>query len=92
MDIGFLNASIVPVIVGICAIVGYLIKKMVPNDRIHDFIPTIVCALGLLLAMANAIGGSMPITLDVVFAGMASGLASTGLWEMLTHWIDSQEK
>ena len=90
MDIGFLNTAIVPVIVGICAIVGYLIKNLIHNDRVHDFIPTVVCLLGLALAIVNAITGGAAITLDTIFAGMASGLASTGLWEMLTHWINSQ--
>ena len=90
MDIGFLNTAIVPVIVGICAIVGFIVKKWVPSDRVHDFIPTMVCVLGLILAIVNAVAGGVTITLDTVFAGMASGLASTGLWEMLTHWINTQ--
>ena len=92
MDTGFLNAAIIPVIVGICTIVGYIVKTWVPDDRTHDFIPTMVCILGLVLAIVNAVAGGQAISLDVVFAGMASGLASTGLWEMLTHWVGSQPK
>ena len=92
MDIGFLNTAIVPVIVGICAITGYLIKNVIKNDRVHDFIPTVVCVLGTILAIANALIGNMAVTLDTIFAGMASGLASTGLWEMLTHWVNTQPK
>lgn len=85
----FTNAEI-PVIVGICAIVGWLIKR-VDNDRLHDFIPTIVCVLGLALAIINANMNGDVITLEVIFAGMASGLASTGCYEMVLHWIDSHE-
>ena len=85
-----LETALIPVIVGICAIVGYCIKHISSNDRLHDFIPTIMCLLGLALAIGNAAIGSQAITLNVIFAGMASGLASTGTYEMVTHWLESR--
>lgn len=87
--VDFLIAAEIPVIVGICAIVGYCIKNMVHNDRLHDFIPTIMCILGLVLALVNMVITGAAFTLEVVFTGMASGLASTGCYEMITHWIES---
>ena len=83
----FLSQFLVPVIVGICLIVGYLIKTTIKNDRVHDFIPTIVCALGTGIALGMAAQQGSAITADTWLTGMASGLASTGMWEMLTHWI-----
>lgn len=90
MDAGFLTSAETPVIVGICAIVGWLVKR-IDNDRLHDFIPTIVCILGLALAIVNATMNGDAVTLEVIFAGMASGLASTGCYEMITHWIESRQ-
>lgn len=86
MDMSFMDTALVPVIVGICAIVGLLVKQTVPSDRFHDFIPTIVCVLGAAMALA-----SQGISLESLFAGMASGLASTGCWEMITHWTKKEE-
>ena len=87
MDVSFLTQYLVPVIVGICLIVGYCIKSFIKNDRLDDFIPTIECVLGLLIAVW--IHGT--ITPDIALTGMASGLASTGLFEMVTHWLKGVE-
>lgn len=87
MDIEFINAAMIPVIVGICCIVGYLIKTTVKNDRVHDFIPCIVTVLGLALALVNMGITGQEFTLMVLFSGMASGLASTGFWELITHLV-----
>ena len=92
MDITFLNAALIPVIVGICTIAGFIIKKWTPNERLHDFIPTVMCLLGLVLACIDTVSSGHPVTLQVIFAGMASGLASTGLYEMVGHWIDGGSK
>ena len=84
----FLNAYIVPVIVGICLIMGYCVKKFVKNDRLDDFIPTFACVLGTVIAVWN----SGAINPDILLMGMASGLASTGLYEMVTHWVEKWPK
>ena len=39
MDIGYLTKYAVPLIVGICLCVGYIIKNMIPSDKINRFIP-----------------------------------------------------
>ena len=87
MDIEFINTAMIPVIVGICCITGYLIKTTINNDRVHDFIPCIVTALGLLLALVNMVLTGQAFSLMVIFSGMASGLASTGFWELITHVV-----
>ena len=79
----FLTQYIVPVIVGICLITGFCIKKIFKNDRLDDFIPTIACVLGLIIAVwANA-----AFSPEIILTGMASGLASTGMYEMVSHWL-----
>ena len=93
MDASTLASATIPVIVGICAIVNFCIKNIFKNaDRLHDFIPTISCCLGLALSLVQMAIAGAPFTLEVVFSGMASGLAATGAYEMLTHWRDTSVK
>ena len=49
MDIGYLTKYAVPLIVGICLCVGYIIKNMIPSDKINRFIPLIMGILGVVL-------------------------------------------
>ena len=91
MNIDFINTAMIPVIVGICCIVGYLIKTTVSNDRVHDFIPCIVTVLGLALSIVNMLITGQGFDLMVVFSGMASGLASTGFWELITHLVAKED-
>ena len=75
----------VPVIVGICMCAGYCVKSLVRSDRAHDFIPLGCMVLGTAVeAWMVAIAGQ-PFTPDAMLAGMASGLAATGGWELVTH-------
>ena len=49
-DLGFLADFMIPVIVGICLCVGYVIKKWV-KDVDNKYIPTVCALLGVLLAI-----------------------------------------
>ena len=49
-DLGFLTEFMVPVIVGICLCVGYVVKKWI-KDVDNKYIPTICAALGIILAI-----------------------------------------
>lgn len=79
----FLNAFIVPIVVGICLCVGYAVKHFVPTDIVNKFIPLIVAVLGVVLN----IWINMSFTPEVLLGGMASGLASTGLYEAFAQFI-----
>lgn len=82
----FLNTYIVPVIVGICLVIGYLIKHVTSAD--NRWIPVIVAVLGVALSVWM----NWPnITADVVLGGAISGLASTGLHQAFKQWIDKGE-
>lgn len=49
-DLGFLTGFRVPVIVGICLCVGYVIKKWI-KDVDNKWIPTVCAVLGVILAI-----------------------------------------
>ena len=81
------TAYIVPVIVGICLIVGYLIKHTTGAD--NKFIPIVVTILGVALAVWM----HWPdITPEVILGGAVSGLASTGMHQLFKQWIDNGGK
>lgn len=86
-DVNFLKDYIVLVVVGICLCVGYILKNAVPklNNR---YIPAIMGVLGVILVFW--IHGTM--TSELLLQGLASGLASTGLHQLLTQLINKNDK
>ena len=87
MDLTFLTDYAVPIIIGICLCVGYILKNLVTTDRINKFIPLIMGVLGIILN----IWLNMNFTPEILLAGMFSGLSSTGLHQLFTQLI-SKEK
>lgn len=79
-----LNTYIVPVIVGICLIFGYIVKNFTGAD--NKCIPAVVTLLGVGLAVWMNWGSVTP---DVILGGAVSGLASTGMHQMFKQWIDN---
>ncbi len=85
MDLTFIMDMYVPIIVVACLIVGYIVKKWI-KDVDNKYIPTIVCLLGAILGcLVNNV-----ITVDVIVAGAASGLASTGLHQAYRNLIEKE--
>lgn len=80
----FLNDYLVLVVVGICLCVGYIIKYVIKNKTLNQYIPLIVGVLGVLL---NVWVSGFRITPEIILGGLASGLASTGLYEALRNFI-----
>lgn len=86
MGIEFLTDYIVYVVAGICLCIGYVIKNLVPGDRINRFIPLIVAVVGVgLNAWVN-----LAINPTVILGGMVSGLISTGLYELFHNFIKKE--
>ena len=81
----FLNDFTIPVIVGVCLCVGYIVKRWV-KDVDNKFIPTLCAVLGVVVALWMNWGN---ITPEVILSGMVSGLASTGLHQAFTQLIDT---
>lgn len=88
MDIGFLTEYAIPLIVGICLCVGYIIKNLIPSDSINKFIPLIMGVLGVLLNFWV----NQQFTAEVLLGGLFSGLASTGLYELFRNLIRGDSK
>lgn len=72
----------VPVIVGFCYLVGYIVK-LFKNEKLNDFIPGICAIVGVILGLVsfytipNIIPASDWLTASVI--GGFSGLAATGV-------------
>lgn len=83
MDLTFLANFAVPIIVGVCLCVGYVIKNVITTDTINKYIPLIMAVLGVVLN----IWINMAFTPEILLGGMFSGLASTGLYEAFKQLI-----
>ncbi|MEA4968670.1 hypothetical protein SDC9_175743 [bioreactor metagenome] len=87
MDISFLSKYAVTLIVGICLCIGYIIKNIIPDDRINRFIPLIMGILGVVL---NVWINHFSFSAEILLGGLFSGLASTGLYEMFKNLITKE--
>ena len=81
-----LNQYLIPVIVALCLVVGYIIKHWV-KDADNRIIPTVVTLVGIAAAAAMNWGA---VNLEVLVGGALSGLASTGLHQLFRQWIDKK--
>lgn len=84
-DLSFLTEYTIPVIVGICLCVGFVVKKWI-KDVDNKWIPTICALLGVFLAIW--ING-WTITAPILLSGLFSGLASTGFHQLLKQLIEN---
>lgn len=73
-----LQEYMIPIVIGICFILGQIIKEVDKKEVITDYLALILPVAGVLLAFWIESGVLTPYTL---FGGLASGWASTGLWE-----------
>ena len=87
MDLNFLSEFCIPVIVGICLCVGYVIKTSIPKVN-NSLIPMTLSILGLLIN----IWINHAINPSIVLGGLFSGLASTGLHQMFKNLIKVEEQ
>lgn len=86
MNLEFLKDFYIPVIVGICLCLGYVIKKWVA-DVDNKYIPTINAAVGLLLALWMH---SWAVSPEIILSGLFSGLAATGLYEAFRNLLEGK--
>ena len=88
MDFSFLSEYAVPIVVGICLCVRYILKKMIPSDKAGRYIPLVMAVLGVgLNAWLN-----MDFTHGILMGGMFSGLASIGLCDALKNLTVKKEE
>ena len=77
----FLNDYLVLIVVGICLCIGYVLKHIVPSDKVNKFIPLIMLILGTGI---NIWLNDFTITPEIILAGMAS----TGMHQMFKQFIN----
>lgn len=82
----FLNEFMLPVVLGICLCVGYVIKQWV-KDVDNKYIPTICAVLGIVLA---AWINSWVITPQVILSGAVSGLSSVGCHQLFKQYLEKK--
>ena len=80
----FLQEFSVPIVVGICLCVGYVVKNLVPTEKINRFIPLIVATIG---CFVNLWLNGFALTPQSLLGGMISGLSSTGLYEAFRAFL-----
>lgn len=86
MDFTQLTQYFVLVVMIACLVVGYIIKTSF--DKIpNKYIPTILAVVG---AVLNVIVSGMSV--ESVIYGALMGLASTGLHQAFTRFIEGEEK
>lgn len=83
MDLTFLTNYAVPIIVGICLCIGYVLKNIVTTNVVNKYIPLIMAVLGIALNTWM----NMNFTPEILLGGMVSGLASTGLYETFKNFL-----
>ena len=84
----FLNDYLVIIVMGICLCIGYVIKNLIPGDKINKFIPLIMAVLGVGL---NVWLNGFAFTPEILLGGLASGLASTGLHQAFKQFIENKK-
>lgn len=87
MDISIINEYLVVSVVLLCLCIGYIIKHLVPGERVNKFIPLIV---GLLGVFFNIWMNGWQISPDILLGGAASGLASTGMHQIFKAFIERE--
>ena len=80
----YLNDYVVLIVVGICLCIGYVLKHIIPSDKINKFIPLIMAVLGVVL---NVWYNGFSFSPDILLGGLVSGLASTGMHQAFKQFI-----
>lgn len=83
----FLNEYMIPVVLGICIVIGYIIKKWV-NDVDNKYIPTVVTILGAFLAVWF---NRWSVTPEIILSGLVTGAASTGMHQLFKQFAEKTE-
>lgn len=81
-----LGEFLIPSIVVFCGICGFILKKWI-KDVDNKWIPTFVCGLGIIVGVL-----SFGANFKAVLMGAVSGLASTGIHQLIKNFIEKGEK
>ena len=85
----FLNDYVVMIVAGICLCIGYVLKHVIPSEKINKFIPLIMAVLGVVL---NVWYNGFVFSPEVLLGGLVSGLASTGMHQAFKQFITKENE
>lgn len=89
-DLSFLMEYINLITLGICLCVGFALKYAKIFDWLgNQYIPLSMLVLGTII---NVLVNIPSINAAAILGGMISGLASTGLYEMMRNLLDKDGK
>ena len=80
----FLNEYMMPVVLGICLVIGWIVKKWIA-DIDNKYIPTIVTILGAVFAVWF---NGWIATPEIILSGLITGAAATGMHQLFTQFIE----
>lgn len=84
-NLTFLMEYIDPLILGICLCIGFALKYAKIFEKFgNQYIPLSMLVLGCIIGIIMHIGN---VNAAVILGGMISGLASTGLYEMMRNLL-----
>lgn len=83
----FLQDYLVLIVLGICLCVGFIVKHLIPTDKVNKFIPLGVGVLGVVL---NVWVNGWQFSPEILLGGLVSGLASTGMYELFRNFIEKK--
>lgn len=83
VDFELLNSLLIPMVVVCCGIVGFLWKNYSAWN--NDLIPIVLTVLGAILSCVAC----HDVSFDIIVGGMASGLASTGIHQILKAFANN---
>lgn len=87
VDLTFVTEYVSPIVLVICLAVGYILKNIVPSEKVNRFIPLISGILGILVSF----WANWEITPETLAQGLISGLAATGLYEVFKGLLYGKE-
>lgn len=84
-NLTFLMEYIDPLTLGICLCIGFALKYAKIFEKFgNQYIPLSMLVLGCIIGIITHIGN---VNAAVILGGMISGLASTGLYEMMRNLL-----
>ena len=84
-NLTFLMEYIDPLTLGICLCIGFALKYAKIFEKFgNQYIPLSMLVLGCIIGIITHLGN---VNAAVVLGGMISGLASTGLYEMMRNLL-----
>lgn len=85
----FLNDYLVLIVVGVCLCVGFVLKHLIPSEKINKYIPLIMAVLGVVI---NVWCNGFEFSPEILLGGLVSGLASTGMHQLFKQFIELEDE